>query len=114
MRSPSQLALARSLRRNATEAERRLWQLLRGHRLGGLKFRRKVPLGGYIVDFVCFRAKLIVETYDGPAVGSTGIWERERHFAAEGFATIRYWSEDIMTDGERVAAEILNAARDRL
>ncbi|MEL6819966.1 MAG: DUF559 domain-containing protein [Pseudomonadota bacterium] len=52
---------ARNMRSNPTEAEERLWGALRGRRLDRLKFRRQVPLRGFIVDFVCMEAKLIVE-----------------------------------------------------
>ena len=45
---------ARSMRREATKAERVLWNLLHDRRLGGLKFRRQVLLGPYIADFACF------------------------------------------------------------
>jgi very-short-patch-repair endonuclease len=47
--------------RAPTEAELRLWRLLRDRRLNGLKFRRQVPIGPYIVDFLCISARLIVE-----------------------------------------------------
>jgi len=52
---------ARQLRRNQTDAERKLWQLLRDRRFAGVKFRRQQPVGPYIVDFVCFEAKLVIE-----------------------------------------------------
>jgi hypothetical protein len=52
---------ARSLRRAMTEAERRLWSLLRGRRLGGHKFVRQVPIGGFIADFCCREAGLVIE-----------------------------------------------------
>ena len=52
---------ARQMRREPTEAERRMWRLLRDRRLGGFKFRRQEQLGRYIVDFVCFERKLVIE-----------------------------------------------------
>ena len=52
---------ARHLRREITEAEDRLWQELRGRRLDGIKFRRQVPVGRYVADFLCAEATLIVE-----------------------------------------------------
>src|SRR4051812_14031307 len=54
-------SVAKSLRQNPTDAERRLWHLLRVKQLGGLRFRRQQPIGRYIVDFFCPAAKLIVE-----------------------------------------------------
>ena len=56
---------ARELRKNPTEAERKLWKYLRLRQLGGYKFRRQAPLGSYIVDFVCLEKKLIVELDGG-------------------------------------------------
>jgi len=49
------------MRKEATEAEDRLWQELRGRRLDRIKFRRQAPIGNYIADFVCLEARLIVE-----------------------------------------------------
>ena len=52
---------ARSMRREMTEAEGKLWQELRGRRLDRIKFRRQVPIGAYIADFICLEAQLIIE-----------------------------------------------------
>jgi very-short-patch-repair endonuclease len=53
-------ARARTLRQNMTEAERRVWQIMRSHQIKGYKLRRQVPIGCYIVDFACHKARLIV------------------------------------------------------
>ena len=58
-------ARARTLRQNMTEAERRVWQILRSHRMTGYQFRRQVPIGRYIADFACHEARLIVEIDGG-------------------------------------------------
>ncbi|MGC2412009.1 MAG: DUF559 domain-containing protein [Stellaceae bacterium] len=58
-------ARARTLRQNMTEAEIRIWQMLRAHRTNGYKFRRQVPIGRYIADFVCHEARLVVEIDGG-------------------------------------------------
>ena len=52
---------AKALRKNSTMAEKKLWSLLRKRQLKGLKFRRQTPLGNYVVDFICFEAKIIIE-----------------------------------------------------
>jgi very-short-patch-repair endonuclease len=52
---------ARVLRKNATDAERRLWRYLRDRQLDGFRFRRQVPLGRYVADFACLSARLVVE-----------------------------------------------------
>ncbi len=51
---------AKALRANMTDAERRLWYLLRGHRFQGIKFKRQVPIGRYIVDFACLGQDLVM------------------------------------------------------
>ncbi|TIP33012.1 MAG: DUF559 domain-containing protein, partial [Mesorhizobium sp.] len=59
--TPAKRNFARSMRREPTEAEDRLWQELRGRRLDNIKFKRQVPMGRYVADFVCAEARLIVE-----------------------------------------------------
>lgn len=61
----SKTAFARELRRDMTAAEAILWRSLRGSALDGLKFRRQVPIGNYVVDFLCVEHRLVVEL-DGP------------------------------------------------
>lgn len=111
--SPQKRAFAKNLRINATEPERRLWQILRAHRLGGLKFRRQVPMDGYFADFVCFKLKLIVEADGGQHAASKSDLVRDQHFAAQGFATLRFWNNDIMSNPDGVASEILRVAEER-
>jgi len=65
----SQLTFARRLRRDMTNAEVALWRCLRGSRLDGLKFRRQVPIGVYLVDFLCVEHRLIVELDGRPHGG---------------------------------------------
>ena len=55
------LPLAKRMRREPTDAERKLWSILRAKRLAGWKFKRQEQIDRYIVDFVCFGARLIVE-----------------------------------------------------
>jgi very-short-patch-repair endonuclease len=63
--SDEQRGFAKTLRSEQTQLESRLWHELRAKRLDGRKFKRQVPIEGYVVDFVCFEARLIVEM-DGP------------------------------------------------
>ena len=76
---------AKAMRGNATEAERRLWSLLRAGRFEGHKFKRQVPLDGYILDFVCFEAKLIIEADGSQHLESVHDEIRDRHFEAAGY-----------------------------
>ena len=61
LKDPTPVRRARALRRDDTQAEARLWNALRDRRLGGWKWRRQVPQGHYIVDFLCIEAALVVE-----------------------------------------------------
>ena len=99
---------ARQLRRDSTEAERVLWELLRNRQLGGHKFRRQTPIGPFFVDFVCMESRLIVEL-DGSQHQQQAQYDAERTQAleSEGFRVKRFWNSEILTDLESVADSIL-------
>jgi len=90
-------ARARNLRENMTEAERRLWQLLRSHQMNGCKFRRQVPIDGYIADFVCHEARLIVEI-DGGQHDRSSLREAERSgfLQNEDYRILRFWKSEVL------------------
>jgi very-short-patch-repair endonuclease len=91
--------LARELRKNMTDAERRLWSRLRGRQFGGFKFRRQAPIGPYIVDFVCFERKLIVELDGGQhVVRASEDDARTSWLKSQGFEVLRYWNHDVFGD----------------
>lgn len=87
---------ARSLRRALTPAERLLWGKLRRGQLDGFKFRRQMWLCGFIADFACVEAKLVVEA-DGSQHLDAGQYDADRSkaFAREGIRTLRFWNSDI-------------------
>lgn len=101
---------ARAMRADATKAENMLWQALRRSQLEGMKFKRQVPLDGFIVDFICFEHRLIVEVDGGQHAESEEDRKRDAHFAASGFRTMRFWNEDIEKNLDGVCREILLAA----
>ena len=101
--------LARCLRRDATNAERRLWEGLRPKQLAGFRFRRQVILDGFIADFASFDARLVVEV-DG-ATHSTDDEiaydaARAAALAAQGFAVLRFANEDVYRNLEGVLETI--------
>ena len=98
----------------ATQAERRLWQLLRAKQLEGLKFKRQVPIDRYIADFVCFEARLIIEADGGQHSGSIQDAERDAYFASQNLMTLRIWNNDILQNPNGVISEILRIARLRI
>ncbi len=99
---------ARKLRNSATDAERRLWQHLRLKQLGAFKFRRQVPVAGYIADFVCCEVKLIVEL-DGGQHGERKDYDQWRTVAlqAVGYRVLRYWNDDVLLRTSLVLEDIL-------
>ena len=101
---------ARELRNRATDAERHLWRHLRNRHLGEYRFRRQQPIGGYIVDFVCIHARLIVEIDGGQHADDLAFdLERTRDLARCGFRVIRFWNHDVLRETEAVLASILGA-----
>ena len=105
----SLLDLAKHNRKNHPDAERRLWSILRSHRLKGWKFKRQEQLGDYIVDFVCFRARLIVEADGSQHAESADDEARTAWLEGEGFRVTRFWNSDILLNSGGVATAILAA-----
>ncbi|GAC1504874.1 MAG: DUF559 domain-containing protein [Candidatus Dormibacteraceae bacterium] len=110
-RDPVYTERARDLRRNANDAEQRLWSYLRGGQLGGFKFRRQHALGHYIGDFVCLSARLVVEV-DGETHGHD---EREGLDAIRtetleraGYLVIRCWNEEVFNNMDGILETISN------
>ena len=88
---------ARSLRRDMTETERLMWAKLRNRRFGRFKFRRQVPIGRYIVDFVCFARRLIVELDGGQHTQQQAYdAERTRWLESNGFRVVRIWNHHVV------------------
>jgi very-short-patch-repair endonuclease len=85
---------ARALRSDMTDAERKLWYRLRAHRLNGTSFRRQVPIGRYIADFVCLQARLIIEV-DGGQHGTERDAKREAWLRGQSFHVLRFWNNDV-------------------
>ena len=111
---PEKTAFATTLRNNATDAERALWKILRGDALNGLRFRRQFPIGTYIVDFVCFDARLIVEVDGGQHNGSAHDAQRDAWLKSQGFEVLRFWNNDVLQNIEGVRQVIVEATRSDL
>jgi very-short-patch-repair endonuclease len=97
---PSALtAASRKLRKNATRVETILWNQLRSKQIEGVKFRRQQPISGFIVDFIAFEKKLIVELDGGQhAVFHEKDHERDRLLAEAGYKILRFWNNDVLQD----------------
>ncbi len=100
---------ARELRRDATEAEDRLWYRLRSRRLGNFKFRRQVWIGPFIVDFLCMDAMLVVEVDGSQHIEDVAYDDARTAFlATKGYRVIRVWNNDVMQRMDGVFAVILD------
>jgi very-short-patch-repair endonuclease len=106
---------ARQLRKNMTEEERRLWRELPYRQLEGRKFRRQAPIGTYIVDFVCFEAKLVVELDGGQHSDAAQVAAdslRTAWLKSQGFRVLRFWNHQVKEDVESVLEVIWTALKD--
>jgi very-short-patch-repair endonuclease len=105
-------ARARTLRHNMTEAEKRIWQILRSHGMNGYKFRRQVPIGRFIADFACHEARLIVEIDGGQHdrsspqdAGRSGFLENQ------GYRILRFWNNEVLANPDGVHETIADEMR---
>ena len=105
--------LQRRLRNNPTDAERRMWDILRQRQLDECKFRRQHPYYNYILDFVCLERKLVVEVDGGQHAESVGDLERDEFLRNGGFVVLRFWNHDVLQRRELVLEEILRQLEGR-
>ena len=107
---------ARELRRTQTPSEETLWKALRGHKLTGLGFRRQHPIGRFVADFCCEKAKLIVEVdggYHESQEQQAQDMQRTAHLMDFGYVVLRVTVEDVMVSLDDVLARIKIAANNR-
>ena len=102
---------ARQMRREPTEAERRMWRLLRDRRLGGFKFRRQEQLGRYIVDFVCFEQKLVIELDGSQHAESAYDAQRDAWLKSRDFTVLRFWNNEVFENPAGVQHAIATRLR---
>lgn len=102
---PGAVLRARELRRNSTDAERKLWRALR-EGLPAYKWRRQMPVGPYFADFACFAEKLIIEVDGGQHAFSSSDAARTEFLQAQGFDVLRFWNNDVLSNVEGVLAKV--------
>jgi very-short-patch-repair endonuclease len=103
---------ANRLRADATNAEILLWRRLKHLETRGTHFRRQMPIGNFIADFVCPAARLIIEvdgSQHGEDYGRARDQERTQWLASEGYRVIRFWNNDITRNIEGVMEAIYDA-----
>jgi very-short-patch-repair endonuclease len=104
---------ARRLRREQTDAERKLWWRLRARQLGGAKFRRQHLIGGHVVDFCCPDGKLVVEVDGGQhATAAEADGRRTFSLVQRGYRVLRFWDHDVLTNVDSVSEQIAEALDD--
>ena len=108
---PDKRGFARAMRRQPTEAEDRLWHELRGRRLDRLKFRRQVPIGPYVVDFLCTEARLAIEVDGSQHADSEHDKKRRGELERRGIRVLRFWNDEVLREMDSVCATIIAYAR---
>jgi very-short-patch-repair endonuclease len=104
------LKFARQLRRNQTDAENLFWSKLRNRALNGYKFRRQVPVGNYIADFLCIEAMLIVELDGGQHAEQQEYDQRRTHWLeSQGFRVLRFWNNEVLLNIDGICDALLEA-----
>jgi very-short-patch-repair endonuclease len=86
-----------AMRREPTDAEAKLWRVLRGGRVGGFKFRRQEQIGPYIVDFVCYERRLVIELDGSQHAENRRDERRDAWLRSRGFEVMRFWNNDVLT-----------------
>ena len=113
---PTQLGRARGLRQSQTDAERTIWQRLRDRRFLGLKFRRQVLIGPYIVDFICCEVSIGIEL-DGGQHNECAVKQydarRSVFLEAQGLRVLRYWNSDVLQNMGQVLEDIRQVVAER-
>ncbi|MGY3449654.1 endonuclease domain-containing protein [Bradyrhizobium sp. USDA 4353] len=104
---------AKAMRRGPTDAEAAMWRLLRDRRLSQFKFRRQVPFQNYILDFVCFERRLVIEIDGIQHTDACSDRTRDEVLAREGFKVARYWNNDVLQQRTAVLEDILAKLSER-
>jgi very-short-patch-repair endonuclease len=106
-------ARSRELRRNATEAERRLWARLSARQVAGTRFNRQFPIGPFICDFVSRTAMLVIEVDGGQhAEQELADAQRSAYLQANGFRVLRFWNNDVLENTDGVVTAIMRTLLD--
>ncbi len=110
--TPKVFAKAKTLSRNLTPVEEKLWTHLRAHRAGDVHFRKQHAIGHYIVDFCAPRKKLIIEL-DGSQHLEQQEYDKERtaFLESKGYRVLRFWNNAVTNDIESVLGVIWDALK---
>jgi very-short-patch-repair endonuclease len=98
--------LQRKLRGDMTDAEKRLWQRLRGRQMAGFKFRRQHPFMDFVLDFVCLETRLVVEVDGSQHQDNLRDRARDQRLHEAGFRVLRFWNNQVLEETDAVADAI--------
>jgi very-short-patch-repair endonuclease len=105
---------ARDLRNNPTDVERLLWQRLKSSQVEGIKFRRQQPIEDFIVDFVSFEKKIVVELDGGQhAEAAEKDKRRDECLTMNGYKVLRFWDNEVIQNMEGVLEAIRTSCLSR-
>jgi very-short-patch-repair endonuclease len=104
-------ALQRKLRSQMTDAEKRLWQRLRGRQMAGFKFRRQHPFMDFVLDFVCLETRLVVEVDGSQHQDNLRDRARDQRLHEAGFRVLRFWNNQVLEETDAVVEAIWAALR---
>jgi len=116
MQTRKQTAIARTLRKNDTWAERLMWSWLRDRRFSAYKFRRQQPLGDHILDFFCLEARLDIELdgrQHGFPEGRKLDVERDAWLETHGVKVLRFWNSRLRREKQFIRDTIWRALQER-
>ena len=106
--------LQRTLRNEMTDAEKALWKVLRCRQVSGFKFLRQHPFGDYILDFVCFENKLVIDVDGGQHGEGTEYDEiHTQNLLTAGFRVLRFWNNEVLQEMEAVKEQIWRAVQEK-
>jgi very-short-patch-repair endonuclease len=108
------LRRSRNLRRDQSDAESKLWFLLRDRKLCEVKFRRQHPIGRFIVDFCCLERHLIVELDGGQHAeqkAKEADIERATFLRSKGYRVLRFWNHEVLLETEEVLERIFDVLK---
>ncbi|MDP9559196.1 UNVERIFIED_ORG: very-short-patch-repair endonuclease [Rhizobium nepotum] len=112
---PMHRKYAKQMRKVMTDAELKLWNAIRAHRLEGLSFRRQMPIAGFIVDFACSDHRLIIEIDGSQHTTEAALQydqERTARLQKDGWTVLRFWNDDILKDIDNVCLHIIRTVKE--
>ncbi|GAA3839128.1 DUF559 domain-containing protein [[Pseudomonas] carboxydohydrogena] len=105
---------ARRLRRDMTDAERKLWLYLRQSPLSDFHFRRQATIGPYFADFACHALRIVIEVDGGQHCEAGSDAVRTAYLEARGYRVLRFWNNDVLNNAEGIAEVISSVIAERI